>query len=162
MPKPTKQASRKAATIEAPASTGMNATTNQTAAPVTPEATTTPNAAPQGAPAAPAKARPPRKASARKGAARGQKAARRSTTRTAVKKAAKPRQAAAREGSKKGLILALLHRKNGAPMAEIVQVTGWQTHSIRGFISGTVSKRLGFNVESTRSEAGRNYRITAK
>jgi hypothetical protein len=66
----------------------------------------------------------------------------------------------AREGSKKALVLSLLRRKGGATLAEIAEATAWQCHSIRGFISGTVAKKLGFKVESSKNEAnGRTYRI---
>jgi Protein of unknown function (DUF3489) len=156
MPKPTKKASHKAAASIEPTATTV-AEPNHEA-----QATTTASAAPQAAQVPPAGTASKKGATARKGVARGRKAARTSTTRTVMKKAAKPEQAAAREGTKKGLILGLLRRKNGATMAEIAQVTGWEKHSIRGFVSGTVSKRLGFKVESTRSEAGRNYRIIAR
>ncbi len=44
-------------------------------------------------------------------------------------------------------------------MAEIADATGWQKHSIRGFISGNVTKKMGLVVESTKNEAGeRVYR----
>ena len=46
------------------------------------------------------------------------------------------------------------------PSAEIAKATDWQNHSIRGFVSGHVTKKLGLRVESTKSEAGeRTYRI---
>ena len=78
------------------------------------------------------------------------------------KKASKPKTeaAASREGSKKAAVLELLRRKEGATMAEIAKVTGWQNHSIRGFISGQFTKKMGLAVESTKNEAGgRSYRI---
>jgi hypothetical protein len=75
-----------------------------------------------------------------------------------AKKAAKPTDS--REGSKKNIILELLRRKEGATIAEIAKMTNWQNHSIRGFISGTVSKRMGIAVESAKNDAGeRAYRI---
>ena len=50
----------------------------------------------------------------------------------------------------------------GATLAEIAKATDWQNHSIRGFISGHVTKKLGLKVESTKSEAGeRTYRIVS-
>jgi hypothetical protein len=77
-------------------------------------------------------------------------------------KATKPpaAKAAARPDSKKALVLELLRRKQGATLAEIAKATDWQNHSIRGFVSGHVTKKLGLKVESTKSEAGeRTYRI---
>jgi hypothetical protein len=56
--------------------------------------------------------------------------------------------------------LELMKRKEGATLAEIAKATDWQSHSIRGFVSGHVTKKLGLKVESTKSEAGeRTYRI---
>ncbi len=41
-----------------------------------------------------------------------------------------------------------------------MQVSGWQAHSVRGFLSGTAKKRLGLTVESFREADGvRRYRI---
>jgi hypothetical protein len=57
-------------------------------------------------------------------------------------------------------VLELMKRKEGATLAEIAKATDWQNHSIRGFVSGHVTKKLGLKVESTKSEAGeRIYRI---
>ena len=65
-----------------------------------------------------------------------------------------------REGSKKAVVLELLRRKEGATLAEIAKATDWQNHSIRGFISGTLIKKMGLKVESTKGETGdRTYRI---
>ena len=45
-------------------------------------------------------------------------------------------------------------------LAEIMSATGWQAHSVRGFISGTLGKKMGLTVDSTKNEAGeRTYRI---
>ena len=76
---------------------------------------------------------------------------------TAAKEAKVPRQ-----GSKTAEVVELLRRKQGATLAEIMKATGWQPHSVRGFISGTITKKLGLTVESSRSESKeRTYRITA-
>ncbi|MCB1460642.1 MAG: DUF3489 domain-containing protein [Nitratireductor sp.] len=40
-------------------------------------------------------------------------------------------------------MISLLSRKNGAPIAEMMEATGWQAHSVRGFLSGTVRKKFG-------------------
>ena len=78
----------------------------------------------------------------------------------ASKKAAKAKDASVpREFSKKASVLDLLRRKDGATMAEIAKATGWQNHSIRGFISGNLTKKIGLVVESSKNEAGeRVYR----
>ena len=78
------------------------------------------------------------------------------------RKAAKPEGAAptAREGSKKAIVLEMLRRPEGATLQEIMSVTGWMTHSVRGFISGSLSKKMGLTVESVKTpEGARAYRI---
>jgi hypothetical protein len=67
---------------------------------------------------------------------------------------------AAREGSKKAIVLDMLKRPAGATLADIMSATGWQAHSVRGFISGSLSKKMGISVESFKSESGdRAYRV---
>ncbi len=68
----------------------------------------------------------------------------------------------AREGSKKAIVLEMLRRPAGATLADIQSATGWQAHSVRGFISGSLSKKMGIKVESFKTDAGRFYRIAAK
>ena len=68
--------------------------------------------------------------------------------------------AAARDGSKKAEVLGLLQRKGGATLAQIMKATGWQAHSVRGFISGALGKKMGLTVDSVRREDGeREYSI---
>ncbi len=68
----------------------------------------------------------------------------------------------AREGSKKAAVIEMMRRDEGATLAEIVKATGWQNHSIRGFISGQLTKKMGLKVESAKNDAGeRVYRIIA-
>jgi hypothetical protein len=75
------------------------------------------------------------------------------------KSAAKP--AVTREGSKKADVLSLLQRKGGATLTEIMKATKWQAHSVRGFISGALGKKMGLNVVSVRRDDGeRVYAIT--
>ncbi len=69
---------------------------------------------------------------------------------------------APRPGTKQALLIDLLKRKKGATIAEIVAATGWQPHSVRGAISGTLKKRLGLMVTSEKPGDGpRRYRIVA-
>ena len=71
-------------------------------------------------------------------------------------------RAESRGDTKKAIVLELLRRKEGATIAEIAKATAWQNHSIRGFICGTVTKKMGIVVGSVTTEAGeRNYRITS-
>ena len=66
----------------------------------------------------------------------------------------------AREGSKAAKVMDLLKRPGGATLAELMKSTGWQAHSVRGFLSGTVGKKLGLKLESTKAEDGeRTYSI---
>ena len=64
-----------------------------------------------------------------------------------------------REGSKTALVVAMLQRKNGATLAEIMKTMGWQKHTGRGFMAGAM-KKAGYTVESFKSDKGeRTYRI---
>jgi hypothetical protein len=61
--------------------------------------------------------------------------------------------------SKQGAVIALLQRPNGATLPEITEATGWQPHSVRGFLSGIVKKKLKLKVESRKDGHDRTYRI---
>jgi hypothetical protein len=127
----------------------------------------------QGAQVAPEKAASKKAASQKKGAPKASKGAKKAAKqakaapkkqakeKVASKKAAKVKEAKVpREFSKKNIILDLLRRPKGATMAEIAKATDWQNHSIRGFISGNLTKKMGLTVESTKNEAGdRCYRV---
>jgi hypothetical protein len=66
-----------------------------------------------------------------------------------------------RPGTKLALLIDLLRASNGASIDEIVAATGWQAHSVRGAISGTLKKKLGLTVASEKQDGrGRVYRIT--
>jgi hypothetical protein len=83
------------------------------------------------------------------------KGKRRHTARAAAK------ENIAREGSKKAEVIDRMRRSQGATLAEIMELTGWQAHTVRGFVSGTLIKKLGLKVESFRSkEKERTYRVT--
>jgi hypothetical protein len=105
----------------------------------------------QAAKGAPAKGKATEKATSAKTAAKGAKGA----------KPAKA-EAAARQGSKTEKVLNLLKRPGGVTAKELMKVTGWQPHSVRGFLSGTVGKKMGLAVISTKSEnGGRTYSVEA-
>jgi hypothetical protein len=68
----------------------------------------------------------------------------------------------ARKNSKTAINLDLLKRPGGATAKELMEATGWQPHSIRGFLSGTVGKKMGLAVVSIKGEDGeRSYSIRA-
>lgn len=98
---------------------------------------------------------------ASKDAKKATKQAKAAPKKQAKEKAAKVKEAKVpREFSKKNIVLDLLRRPKGTTMAEIAKATDWQNHSIRGFISGNLTKKMGLTVESTKNEAGeRTYKI---
>lgn len=129
--------------------------------------TTNATAGAQAAPLAPKKAAATRKPTATKVAPKAKKNAKAAKgSKPATKKAMAKKAATAavpREFSKKQIVLDMLRRKGGATMAEIQKATDWQAHSVRGFISGALGKKMGLKVESTRSDSGeRCYRIAGK
>lgn len=64
--------------------------------------------------------------------------------------------------SKQDAVLALLKRPNGTTLSEITEATGWQPHSVRGFLSGVVKKKLKLRVESRKDGRDRTYRIKGR
>jgi Protein of unknown function (DUF3489) len=117
------------------------------------------------APAATAEAKPTKKANA--GARRAHvapakaKAGKKATPAKKAPRSAK-KGAGARDGSKTATILELLERPGGTTAKELLKATGWQPHSLRGFLSGTVGKKMGLTVTSTKGEDGeRSYSVKA-
>jgi Protein of unknown function (DUF3489) len=68
----------------------------------------------------------------------------------------------ARPGSKTAKLLDLLKRPGGATLKELMKAAGWQPHSMRGFLSGTVSKKMGLRLESFKRDDQHAYRIITK
>ena len=56
--------------------------------------------------------------------------------------------------------LALLNNQDGATIDELQATTGWQAHSVRGFLAGTVKKKPGMTLGSDKTDAVRTYRLT--
>jgi hypothetical protein len=65
-----------------------------------------------------------------------------------------------RDGTKQAMMIELLKRPGGATLAEIVEATGWQVHTVRGAMAGALKKKLGLTITSEKDESkGRVYRI---
>jgi hypothetical protein len=79
-------------------------------------------------------------------------------------KAASPAESSEpRRKTKLDTLIAALRQRKGATIAELMEATGWQAHSVRGSISGALKKRMGLNVVSkTVDGRGRVYRIGAE
>jgi hypothetical protein len=120
-------------------------TAQATATGAQPKATKKARVAPRRAHVAPKKAKAAKKASPAKKTPKGHKKA-----------------GTARDGSKAAKILDLLKRADGATLKELMKATAWQAHSVRGFLSGTIGKKMGLKVASTKTEDGeRTYSIKA-
>jgi hypothetical protein len=63
--------------------------------------------------------------------------------------------------SKLERIIGLLRQPGGATLSMLIEATGWQAHSVRGFLSGKLSKQLGLSVESSRRDGERVYAVSA-
>jgi hypothetical protein len=100
---------------------------------------------------APSKAKSGKKASPPKKATKGAKSA----------KSPKKKATGARQGSKTAKVLDLLKRSSGATRKELMKATGWQAHSVRGFMSGVLGKKMGLTVTSTKAEDG-EHRYSVK
>jgi len=123
----------------------LEATEMAPAAAVAPKATQKASVGKQRAHVAPAKGKAAKKASTKKKTPKGAKKAK-----------------GARDGSKTATILDLLKRKDGATLTDLMKATDWQAHSVRGFLSGTLRKKMGLDVTSTKSEDGeRRYSVKA-
>jgi Protein of unknown function (DUF3489) len=132
-------------------------TTTQEQATTTPGATqepktaTKPNAAPRKPRVAPSK---PKSGKKRTPAKKGAKAP--------PKRATSAKAEGARKDSKTAKVLDLLKRPSGATLKELMKATGWMPHSVRGFISAVIGKKMRLTVKSIKAEDGeRSYSVKA-
>ena len=67
-----------------------------------------------------------------------------------------------RPGSKTAKVLDLVKRSGGATLKQLMKATGWQAHSVRGFLSGTLGKKMGLKIESSKNNDGERVYNLAK
>ena len=65
------------------------------------------------------------------------------------------------KASKSDKIVALLQRPGSVPLSALMKATGWQPHSVRGFLAGVVRNKLGLTLVSEKTGEERVYRIIA-
>jgi Protein of unknown function (DUF3489) len=120
------------------------------------------------------KSRNTKSAAPKKGSAQAKKASRRKVTSPAAN-AKKPTRVAAAKTLRKAdepkvervtkqeRVLTLVSQSEGASIEEMMQATDWQQHSVRGFLAGTVKKKLGFSLTSLKPNGSvRRYRIETR
>ncbi len=90
----------------------------------------------------------------------GHKASPAKKANTSATSAKSPRKATvARPGTKTAKVLGLLRRSGGASLKELRKATGWQAHSVRGFLAGALGQKMGLAVASTQA-AGQERRYS--
>lgn len=83
-------------------------------------------------------------------------------TRPKAAKVAKPGKQTEGRG-KKAEVIEMMRREDGATLPEIMKATGWQAHTVRGFVAGTCGTKMGLTVESFKNKGGdRTYRIVGR
>jgi hypothetical protein len=90
------------------------------------------------------------------------KGVRRAKARFSSKVRSKTGNKVARKGraySKQARVLALLRRSSGATIAGVMRSTGWQSHTVRGFLTAVVRKKLRLKLASEKADRERVYRI---
>jgi hypothetical protein len=72
-----------------------------------------------------------------------------------------PNSEKANSVSKQSRVIAMLQSPAGATIAAMMKATGWQQHSVRGFLAGVVRKRFNLNLASKKVDGARVYRIAS-
>ena len=112
-----------------------------------------------------AKSRNPKSAAPKKGSAKSNATARRKVTSAATTAKAPPKsdEPKVERVTKQERLLTLLSQAKGASIEEMMQATDWQQHSVRGFLAGTVKKKLGFSLTASKAAGDvRRYRIATR
>ena len=112
-----------------------------------------------------AKSRNPKSAAPKKGSAKSNATARRKVTSAAAaaKTPVKADEPKVERLTKQERVLTLLSQPEGASIEEMIQATDWQQHSVRGFLAGTVKRKLGFSLTSAKPNGGvRRYHIETR
>jgi hypothetical protein len=65
-------------------------------------------------------------------------------------------------GSKQACVIAMLQSPTGTTIAAIMKATGWQQHSVRGFLAGVVRRRLKLKLTSKKVNGNRIYQIATR
>jgi hypothetical protein len=81
-------------------------------------------------------------------------------TRPSKRKVGRTRPESANPGSKQSRVIAMLQSHQGVTIGAMMKATGWQQHSVRGFLAGVVRKRLKLKLRSKKTDVGRVYQIT--
>jgi hypothetical protein len=95
------------------------------------------------------------------------KSAKKRTVASSAKPIAKPTQQPVGDvkaqksdsSSKQSRVIAMLQSPAGTTIAAMMKATGWQQHSVRGFLAGVVRKRLKLNLSSKKVDGNRVYQI---
>lgn len=82
-----------------------------------------------------------------------------SAAKIAPKPAANDKTNSVDPSSKQSRVVAMLQAPTGATIAGMMKATGWQKHSVRGFLAGVVRKRLKLRLTSEKVDDKRIYRI---
>jgi len=99
------------------------------------------------------------KSKPRKAASPAQRAKRASTPRENKPSQTATAASLTRENSKLAAMIALLRRKEGATLEQMMKATDWQSHSVRGAMSGALKKKRGLEITSVKEDSVRVYRI---
>ena len=85
------------------------------------------------------------------------------TTKARNHEAAPDQQSGQAPTTKYAQLVKLLSRPEGASLEELMRATNWQQHSVRGFLAGTVKKKMGLALTSSKADGElRRYRIAAR